>query len=294
MANSNGWGDGAANNAIGWGQGANNAVGWGDSHAKSYAGLTDIVGITTDADAQAFITAAAITDPTQQAAINTLVVDLKGYSVWTKMKALFPFVGGDATKHSFNLKNPAQFQINWSGGVTHSSNGVLFGGINGYGNTNYNLSINSTANNISAGTYSRTNAVTTGAFFGGLNVSFDGLQLTPKFTDNNTYYATNDYVANGLGNFVTDTRGMFVVTRVNSTNKAVYRNGVQISTSGTTTNIAPNVNVYLGARNANGIDNSHDTRQHALDYIGELLTGAEIGNLYTAVQTFQTTLGRNV
>jgi hypothetical protein len=47
MANSNGWGDGAGNNAIGWGQGANNAIGWGDSHAKSYAGLTDIVGITT-------------------------------------------------------------------------------------------------------------------------------------------------------------------------------------------------------------------------------------------------------
>ena len=117
-----------------------------------------------DPDAQAFITAAAITDPTQQAAINTLVVDLKGYSIWTKMKALYPFVGGDATKHSFNLKNPAQFQINWSGGVTHSSNGVLFGGVNGYGNTNYNLSINSTANNISAGTYSRTNSVTTGAF----------------------------------------------------------------------------------------------------------------------------------
>ena len=64
-------------------------------------------------------------------------------------------------------------------------------------------------------------------------VSFDGLQLTPKFTDNNTYYGANDYIANGAGNFVTDTRGMFVVTRVNSTNKAVYRNGVQISTSGT-------------------------------------------------------------
>ena len=105
MANSNGWGDGAANNAIGWGQGANNAVGWGDSHAKSYAGLTDIVGITTDTDAQAFITAAAITDPTQQAAINTLVVDLKGYSIWTKMKAVYPFVGGTAATHKFNLKS---------------------------------------------------------------------------------------------------------------------------------------------------------------------------------------------
>ena len=46
MANSNGWGDGAANNAIGWGQGADNEIGWGDSHADSWAGLTDIVGVS--------------------------------------------------------------------------------------------------------------------------------------------------------------------------------------------------------------------------------------------------------
>jgi hypothetical protein len=46
MANANGWGDGASNNTIGWGQGANNAIGWGDIHADSWAGATDIVGIT--------------------------------------------------------------------------------------------------------------------------------------------------------------------------------------------------------------------------------------------------------
>jgi hypothetical protein len=45
MANSNGWGDGSANNAIGWGQGANNAIGWGDVQADSWAGLTDVVGV---------------------------------------------------------------------------------------------------------------------------------------------------------------------------------------------------------------------------------------------------------
>jgi hypothetical protein len=45
MANSNGWGDGAANNAIGWGQGANNTISWGDSHADSWAGATDIIGV---------------------------------------------------------------------------------------------------------------------------------------------------------------------------------------------------------------------------------------------------------
>ena len=44
MANSNGWGDGAANNTIGWGQGANNAIGWGSVYAVSNAGRTDIIG----------------------------------------------------------------------------------------------------------------------------------------------------------------------------------------------------------------------------------------------------------
>jgi surface protein len=46
MANSNGWGDGAANNTIGWGQGANNTIGWGSVYAVSDAGLTDIIGTT--------------------------------------------------------------------------------------------------------------------------------------------------------------------------------------------------------------------------------------------------------
>ena len=92
MANSNGWGDGAANNAIGWGQGANNAIAWGDSHAKSWAGATDIVGLTTDPAASAFITATGITGATQQAAIDNLVKGLKTDGLWSKMKAVYPFV----------------------------------------------------------------------------------------------------------------------------------------------------------------------------------------------------------
>jgi hypothetical protein len=51
MANSNGWGDGSANNNIGWGQGANNTIGWGKSHSLSWAGRTDIVGVTAGGNA---------------------------------------------------------------------------------------------------------------------------------------------------------------------------------------------------------------------------------------------------
>jgi len=49
MANSNGWGDGAANNTIGWGKGATNAIGWGSVYAVSDAGRTDIIGASATA-----------------------------------------------------------------------------------------------------------------------------------------------------------------------------------------------------------------------------------------------------
>ena len=58
-----------------------------------------------DTDAQAFITAAGITDTTQQSAINSLVTNLKGYGIWSKMKAIYPMVGGTANAHKFNLKD---------------------------------------------------------------------------------------------------------------------------------------------------------------------------------------------
>ena len=77
-----------------------------------------------DPDAQAFITAAAITNPTQQAAINTLVVDLKGYNIWTKFKAIYPIVGGVASSHAVNLKTPGTFNLTFGTGWTHNSNGM--------------------------------------------------------------------------------------------------------------------------------------------------------------------------
>jgi hypothetical protein len=99
MANSNGWGDGAANNAIGWGQGANNAIGWGDSHAKSWAGLTDIAGF--DSAAISYFNATGISGATQQDAIDNLIRGLKDDGIWSKMKAVYPFVTDNRNLFSY-------------------------------------------------------------------------------------------------------------------------------------------------------------------------------------------------
>jgi hypothetical protein len=295
MANSNGWGDGAANNTIGWGQGANNAIGWGDIHADSWAGLTDIVGVTTDPDAQAFITAAAITDPTQQAAINQLVVDLKGYSIWTKMKALYPFVGGTSTSTSYNLKNTAQYQIAWNGGWTWNSNGVT-GSVNGWGNTslipNSALTLNSTHQSL----YIRnTGNLGTDDFGAATNGTTSLMRIIVKDSGTNNNIVDHYATAQRITGTVANSTGFFVVSRENSTSLKSKRNNVSLGTNtSSNTGTLPTYALYLGALNNAGSAVNYTARNYAFASVGDGLTDTDATNLYTAVQAFQTTLGRQV
>jgi hypothetical protein len=293
MANSNGWGDGASNNNIGWGQGANNAIGWGDIHADSWAGLTDIVGVTTDPDAQAFITAAAITDPTQQAAINTLVTDLKGYSIWTKFDAIYPMVGGIAIAHSYNLRNTANFQLTFNGGWTHSSTGAKPNGTNAYANTNYKRFVNGTQNSGHLSYYSRTNATASQIEIGavGAGNTYDLLQIR---TSGTTYYFVNNNPAYITSASDSDSRGFYIANRQASNDIDGWRNGTKVVNDTGLSASPPNFNCYLGALNNQGATSNYSTKECAFSTIGQGLTDTEAANFYTAVQAFQTALNRNV
>ena len=86
-------------------------------------------GLGLDSDAQAFIAAAGISNPTEISAINTLVLDLKNNNnLWTTLKAIYPMVGGTATSCKFNLKDPrdlnAAYRLQFNGGWTFSSTGA--------------------------------------------------------------------------------------------------------------------------------------------------------------------------
>ena len=288
MANSNGWGDGAANNAIGWGQGANNNIGWGSSHATSWAGATDIVGLTTDADAQAFITAAAITDATQQTAINNLVVGMKADGIWTKMKAIYPFVGGTATTHKWNLKDPrdldAAFRLVFNGGWTHSSTGATPNGVNGYADTKLNAGVELNGTSAHASLYPRTSLTggygIQGDFTSRMDIiNFAGVLYSAMGTTGQTSY-TGTYA------------GLIVGSRTSSTSNKLYVGGTlrDTKTNLSTANFQ-NSNYWLGACNVNTFFSSTQT---AFASIGDGLTDTEAANLYTRVQAFQTSLSRQV
>jgi hypothetical protein len=249
------------------------------------------VPIVSDSDAQAFLNAAVITDTTQATAVNNLVIGLKADSLWTKMAAIYPMVGGTATAHSYNLKNTAANQITWSGGITHSSTGVLFNGTNGFGDSNFNVNTYKDNNHLSY--YIRTNldeVRVDAGLIGSIGQYFD-----VESRISNVGYFGNHIAATNVNFAVTDSRGLWLNTRTTSTLQKVYKNGTSQGSNTSSGTTAINGNVYFGARNVVGTGaNLYSTKETAFASIGDGLTDTDAANLYTRVQTYQTALSRNV
>ena len=248
-----------------------------------------------DADAQAFITAASITDSTQQSAINTLVTQLKGYGIWTKMKALYPFVGGSAASHKWNLKDPrdldAAYRLVFNGGWTHSSTGALPNGTTGYANTLFIPSVdfsglvdnsgvtyyNAVAGNPeSDGCYS----TNTRFLFGATTSSVD-IRMNTDANTPNTY----SYSSTGTGTFT--------VTKNGTTTVNTYHNGNLIDSTSKVSALVSKP-IFIGARNQDGTPGYYFSQEKRFLGLHTGLNSSEVLALKNLIQTYQTSLGRQV
>jgi hypothetical protein len=260
-------------------------------------------------EAKSFIQAAGLTDETQCRAIGTLVNDLKNYSLWDKMKAIYPMVGqaGVSSSFEFNLKNPSTFRGTFYGGWTFASTGATPNGTNGYMDTKLNPNVSLTSGNTHLSFYSRTNQY---PYSGANSQMLLGAAVSPTYLPlitlslngtgtgaNNFELNMNDYNTGSLLVPNTDTRGFILGNRPASNVLNMFRDGTKIGSNTATTSYSlPNVNMYLcGLSLSNFLpSNFACSAQCAFASIGDGLTDTEAANLYTAVQRFQTTLGRQV
>jgi hypothetical protein len=245
--------------------------------------------VSIDPDVAAFLIATGITDPIIQSAIEVLVGDLKGFSLWTKMSAIYPLVGGTATTHKYNLKDPRDlnvaYRLAFNGGVTHDSNGITGNGINAYANT-FLTDVSLNTNNKHISMYQRNvlggpSSVSMGAkdFFcarfylnySGSNYSSLGVLQTP-------FAITNPQ------------RGMFVISKIISGQFKYYQNSLTPFTGINADASTPNVFGLL----ASGDGSEPSVANLSFASIGQGFSDSEAANLYQSVQVFQTTLGRQV
>lgn len=250
-----------------------------------------------DADAQAFITATGISG-TNASAINTLVIDLKAANIWTKMKALYPIIGGTATAHKFNLKDPrdldAAYRLVFAGGVTHSSNGFAGNGTNGWANTFVNPNTLFTSGFASIGVYNRVSGTNSGYFIGTQVGTINYFAIRPQFITNirhrnrgSTSVQTNHTVVNEMGFSANSRTSNTLLTSIDNTGT------LQTNTTNVTIAYSGFI-IPLLANNSSGAYGSYSNAQLSFAYISDALTSSELTTLKSINQTYQTTLGRQV
>lgn len=258
--------------------------------------------LSFDADALAFITAASITDNTQKTAVNTLVTDLKTYNIWTKMKAIYPFVGGTASSHRYNLKTPttntSDFYLTPYGGMTHSSNGVAFNGTNSYFDTQLIPLNQLTATSSHLSFYLRNDNTGLNDMGGQDDQSPNG-QFYMQANKTNAYFSIKNTDSGRIVVANTNTQGMFLASRTASNSLIAYKNGVLIGNNTTTSGAGGmNIPALIGGfnyRDSGGtITKYYSQKEFAFASIGDGLSGTESSNFYTAVQSFNTLLARQV
>lgn len=267
------------------------------ANAKTWNGVT-FASSSYDADAQTFFTAVSgaggSLSSTEMTAVNQLVLDLKAYSIWGQFHFIYPMVGGSAASCSINLK-PAGNSLTFVGSPTITSTGVAWNGSTQYADTGYD------PNNMFSGTsrgglavYLRNNTNTSGVDIGASTSGIGSAGQAYVMARNSSDVAYSAFCNAGPTSTAnTDSRGMFSGNSQFSFNR-LYFNGNWTGASTGGIDGFSNQTVYLGAMNNGGSASDFSDRECAFA-AGYLDIGpSDQGNMYTAVQAFQTTLSRQV
>jgi hypothetical protein len=243
-----------------------------------------------DADALAFFnrvtTAGGTLSTTEKNAVNKLVLDLKANSLWTPMKAIYPMVGSSAAACAQNLKS-SSFTGTFTSGWTFASTGVTPNGTNAFFDTSIIPLTSLTLNSTHISMYSRTNSASTMYDYN----AGQTLEIASKWSDNIFYYSVNAVeISAGIQS---SSAGFFNVSRTASNSQKAYYNGSVKHTSTNSSTALPILSLIYGALN-DVSKSAYSNRQTAFLSAGDGLTDTQASNFYTAVQAFQTTLGRQV
>jgi hypothetical protein len=246
-----------------------------------------------DSDAASFFTRSGVSNTTDKAAVNYLASRFKTFSLWTKMDAIYPMVGGGSTNDNRNLKANS-FNITWNGTVTHNANGVTGNGSSGYGDTGFSPGSSGgvyTLNSCHFSWYSGSSAPTVGGTVMGVATtgldrfyiqvgSFDWNGTGPHHTTGSTLDVNN----------LSEFRGFVMATRTSSTASAIFCPLNSATSTQPSINI-PTDNVSVLARSFGGHDQFSDINLRFAS-IGSGLSAADYANMKMIVDTFEGILGR--
>jgi len=253
-----------------------------------------------DPDAAAYladvVASGGTTDATIEAAVDTLFTDLKSNGLYSKMILFYPFVGGTSGSHSVMgiRTSGSTYDLSMVGGMTHGVSGSTGNGTNSGMNTQYDSS--NLPVDRAMGAY------------------ISSADLTPHYDmgggSGNQNVIITSYGAGGLGyigfgayktydpTIVGDRNGGNIVGTITGTTYNGWKNGTQVITNSTGANDRSNKYLSLLCDNRLNIPSFSTTESSSstmsFAFYSQFLTNTEATTLSTIINTFQTSLGRNI
>lgn len=254
-----------------------------------------------DPATQAFIDASGL-DESFAPALDVLVVGLKNAGLWSKMLAVYPFIGGTDALHKWNLIDPRDtddaYRLTFYGTGTHS---VTLGyqptptgqwSLMGYADTHLVPSSVMAPDSTHLSLYSlvaRPNQqrCDMGAY------NWDGttnrFHVIAHYISGEFYYSMSSLtMAQTPGG---ESTGLFVSTRTTMSDFAGYRNGALLAASVDAATALPIVPMSIG--HLTGFDSEYSDLPFGFASLGEGMSTQEVADLYVAVQAYQEALGRS-
>lgn len=196
---------------------------------------------------------------------------------------VWPFYGGTADSHAINLFG--EELVTWQGTVTHNSTGITGDGLTGFGSSGIAPSTQlQSFTKLAYGVYSRTNSNTDRSEMGCGGGAY--LRLSCRNAAGNvvaTYApAVNVSAVNA------SSAGLTHFAKYTATSNNLYRNGAGIGATATTWSNVPPGAILISA---DGIITASN-RNLAFAFFADTVT--DNPGFYTSVQSFQTSLARQV
>lgn len=261
-----------------------------------------------DVDVKKFIAVNKTGSLVEINALDKMVKDLKSANLWTKFHAIYPFVGSDLAAKSYNIVDITKHQATWGSGSSSVVKGVDFDGTtNGYGDLNLNFASlgYSTIVDIHISFYtSDSNTI-------GRNIAWGAIQdaSVPGGDDRMTFvfdgigqnYFTDMWANGGVAGRIVvydfldaGNGGLYITTTKAQNDLRIRREGTQLGeyTSNRLVSPIPNLDLFMGAINADNVAQEGTTRAFGLFTVGYGLSNTECDTISTIFKTFLTTIGR--
>lgn len=223
-------------------------------------------------------------------AVTALVTALKAAGLWTLMDVIYPFVGGNASSCSLNLKNPSLYQIQWgANGLSFAQAGVIADASGaGHGDSTFapaSAGGNFSLNSASMGVYFTSSSITQGWFCGmssglGLNPAYIGyLPIGPNFSFGLNGFTPSSAISTGVN-------GNIVMSRTGAATEVIYQPDGSSNSSGEASNSIDTDTLFFPGKNNSGTAHVSCAGTYGFGFAGGGLTGAQVATLFGIVNTF--------